>query len=86
MSVHDCIQAYKRVSRKAFTRKLTSVLPLSPSGAYSAKALKAVIKQVLREFCNQPECKKRRDAGGDLSAESCQHSDVAFHDPNCTKT
>lgn len=86
MSVGDCIKAYKRVSEKAFTRKLTAILPFSPSGAFSAKALEVVIKQVVREFCVHAECQQRRDESGGLSAESCQHSDVAFHDLTCTKT
>lgn len=85
MTVDECIQAYKEVARQAFTPKRTTFLPASPAGAFSAKALEAAIKMMLRKFCVESECAARRSQGLSTT-ETCLHSDVAYRDTSCTKT
>lgn len=85
MTVDECIQAYKEVAQQAFTPKRTTFLPASPAGAFSAKALEAAIKMMLRKFCVESECAARRSQGLSTT-ETCLHSDVAYRDKTCTKT
>jgi hypothetical protein len=85
MGVDECIRAYKTVAQQAFTPKKTRLLPASPSGAFSAKALEAATKQTVRDFCVQPECVARR-AQGRRAPEACPHGETAFRDGSCTKT
>ena len=85
MTVDECIQAYGKVAQQAFTPKRTNILPASPTGAFSAKALEAAIKQTVREFCVESECVARRSRG--LStAETCPHSEMEFRDRSCART
>ena len=85
MTVDDCIRAYRNVAQQAFTPKRTKIIPASPTGAFSAKALEAAIKQTVREFCMESECAARRSRG--LStAQTCPHSEMEFRDRSCTKT
>ncbi|KAK3942097.1 hypothetical protein QBC46DRAFT_457725 [Diplogelasinospora grovesii] len=74
-----------KVAQQAFTPKRTTILPASPSGAFSAKALEAAIKQTVRDFYVQPECVARR-AQGLTPPEACLYSEMAFRDRSCTKT
>ena len=84
MSVEECIQAYKKVAQQAFTPK-TIRFPASPSGAFSASALKAAIVQTVHSFCSEQECADRRSRG--LSTvETCLHSDTQYRNTSCTKT
>jgi hypothetical protein len=85
MSVDECIRAYKTVAQQAFTPKKTRIFPASPSGAFSAKALEAAIRQTVRDFCTQPECVARR-AQDRTTAETCPHGEIAFREGSCTKT
>lgn len=85
MTVDQCIRAYRNVAEKAFTPKRSSILPLSPSGAFSAKALEDAIKQTVREYCVEPECVARRKKG-EFTVDTCPHSDLVFRDATCTKT
>jgi hypothetical protein len=85
MTVNECIGAYRKVAQRAFTPKRTSILPAPPTGAFSAKALEAAIKQTVREFCVELDCAAQRGRG--LStAETCPHSEMEFRDRSCTKT
>jgi hypothetical protein len=60
-------------------------LPASPTGAFSAKALEAAIKQTVRGFCVESECVTRRSRG--LStAGTCPHSEMEFRDRSCART
>ncbi|KAK3316581.1 acyl transferase/acyl hydrolase/lysophospholipase, partial [Apodospora peruviana] len=85
MSVGECIRAYKKVAQQAFTPKKTRIFPASPSGAFSAKALEAAIKQTVREFCTQPDCVARRKYDP-TTAATCPHEEMAFREGSCTKT
>lgn len=88
MTVDECIQAYKEVAQQAFTPKRTAFvprLPASPTGAFSAKALEAAIKKMLRKFCVESECAARRSQGLSTT-ETCLHSDVGYRHRSCTKT
>lgn len=85
MVVDECIRAYRKVAQQAFTPKRTTILPVSPSGAFSAKALEAAIKRTVRDFCVQPECVARR-AQGPTPREACPHGEMTFRDGSCTKT
>ncbi|KAK3326112.1 acyl transferase/acyl hydrolase/lysophospholipase, partial [Apodospora peruviana] len=76
MSVDECIRAYKKVAQQAFTPKKTRIFPASPSGAFSAKALEAAIKQTVREFCTQPDCVARRKHDP-TTAATCPHEEMA---------
>ncbi|KAK3313310.1 acyl transferase/acyl hydrolase/lysophospholipase, partial [Apodospora peruviana] len=77
MSVDESIRAYKKVAQQAFTPKKTRTFPASPSGAFSAKALEAAIKQTVREFCIQPDCVARRKHNP-TTAATCPHEEMAF--------
>ncbi|KAH7126012.1 hypothetical protein EDB81DRAFT_951419 [Dactylonectria macrodidyma] len=85
MTVDQCLQAYTKVAQMAFTQKRTLRLPASPSGAFSAKALEAAIKQTIREFCTDPHCVAQREQGQSTTA-SCTHDGMEFRSPSCTKT
>jgi hypothetical protein len=85
MTVDECIRAYKKVAQQAFTLKRTSILPARPTGAFSAKALEAAIKQTIKEFCVEPQCVTRRSQG-ESTTEACPHSEKGFRDGSCTKT
>ncbi|KAJ9131753.1 FabD/lysophospholipase-like protein [Coniochaeta hoffmannii] len=85
MSVDECILAYRKVAQQAFTPKRTTIFPALPSGAFSAKALDAAIKQTVRNSCVQPECVARH-AQGPAPSEACPHGEAAFRDGSCTKT
>ncbi|KAJ5649352.1 uncharacterized protein N7484_003075 [Penicillium longicatenatum] len=85
LTVDECIRAYRKVAQQAFTRKWTSILPASPSGAFSAQALEEAIKQTVREFCTDGECVTRRRQGSPTTG-TCPHSNLAFRDQACTKT
>lgn len=85
MTVDECIRAYKKVAQQAFTPKRTSILPAPPTGAFSAKALETVIKQIIREFCVESQCVAQRSRGYSTD-ESCPHSEIAFRDGSCQKT
>ncbi|KAK3936717.1 hypothetical protein QBC46DRAFT_461339 [Diplogelasinospora grovesii] len=85
MSVDECIRAYTKVAQQAFTPTKTRLLPASPSGAFSAKALEAAIKQTVRAFCVQPECVARR-AQDPTTPEAYPHSEMAFREESCIKT
>ncbi|WJG35713.1 acyl transferase/acyl hydrolase/lysophospholipase, partial [Fusarium oxysporum Fo47] len=63
MTVDECIRAYKKVAQQAFTPKRTSIFPAAPTGAFSAKALEAAIKQIVRERCVESECVSRQSQG-----------------------
>jgi hypothetical protein len=62
MSVGDCIEAYKKMAERAFTKKAMPLtkLPAPPGGAYSGKALEDAIRNVIKEFCADPGCVARR--------------------------
>jgi hypothetical protein len=85
MTVDECIRAYKKVAQQAFTLKRTSILPARPTGAFSAKALEAAVKQTIKEFCVESQCVARRSRG-ELTVEACPHSEIGFRDGSCTKT
>lgn len=85
MSVDECIRAYKKVAQQAFTPKKRRIIPASPSGAFSAKALEAAIRQTVRDFCAQPECVARRAQEATTSG-TCPHGEMAFRDGSCIKT
>ena len=86
MTVDECIRAYRRVAEQAFTPKRTvSILPAPPRGAFSAQALEAAIKQIVREYCTDEECVVCRRQGHPTT-DTCPHSDLAFRDKSCTKT
>ncbi|KOS47673.1 hypothetical protein ACN38_g1342 [Penicillium nordicum] len=84
MTVDECLQAYLKVAEHAFTPKAHAIIPARPRGAFSAHALEEAIKQVVTEFCTEKECVNRRRNG--LSTTPCQHSDLPFRQPTCTKT
>ncbi|KAL8383280.1 hypothetical protein RB595_006844 [Gaeumannomyces hyphopodioides] len=85
MSVDECIRAYRKVAERAFTPKRTTLLPASPSGAFSAKALEAAIRDTIKEYCVAPECATRRRAGHSTAA-TCTHSETELRDTSCTDT
>jgi len=86
MTVDECIQAYKDVAQQAFTPKKHKILPVSPTGFYSAQALESAIKKTVRTFCTEPTCVASRQRGSP-TAEICSHSDgLQFRDTTCTKT
>lgn len=85
MTVDECIKAYRRVAQKAFTPKRPSLIPARPTGAYSAEALEAAVKQVVKEHCVEARCVARRTQG--LSTVyTCPHGEMGFRDISCTKT
>ncbi|KAI1802169.1 FabD/lysophospholipase-like protein [Daldinia bambusicola] len=78
MTIEDCIIAYKRLAKKAFTPKRRFLhLPLPPSGAYSAKALEAAIKEVVKAQCKDRAC---------FNWDTCPHEDALFRNDACAKT
>lgn len=83
MTVDECIQAYRQVAQQAFTPKRIAIFPARPKGAFSAQALEDAIKQIVREYCTEEECARRRREG---ARASCQHSDLPFREQSCTKT
>ncbi|KLU92430.1 hypothetical protein MAPG_11376, partial [Magnaporthiopsis poae ATCC 64411] len=85
MSVDECIRAYRKVAERAFTPKITAFLPASPSGAFSAKALEAAIRDTIKEHCVAPECATRRREGHSTAA-TCTHSEMELRDTSCTNT
>ncbi|KXG45220.1 Acyl transferase/acyl hydrolase/lysophospholipase [Penicillium griseofulvum] len=85
MTVDECIRAYRQVAEQAFTPKRTSILPASPTGAFSAKALENAMKQIVREYCTNVECVTRRRQGH-ATVTTCPHSNMVFRDDTCTKT
>ncbi|PWI65122.1 hypothetical protein PCL_07421 [Purpureocillium lilacinum] len=85
MTVDECICAYRKMAERAFTPKRTTFLPASPSGAFSAKALEAAIRDTVKEFCPAAECVARRGAGHS-TASTCTHGDAEFRSPSCTST
>jgi hypothetical protein len=86
MTVDQCIRAYRAMAQEAFTPKRSAILPGSPSGAYSATALEAAIKKVVREYCVEAACVAQRRKGF-MTTDSCPHGDMmAFRAPGCTKT
>ncbi|KAI0384321.1 acyl transferase/acyl hydrolase/lysophospholipase [Hypomontagnella monticulosa] len=85
MTVDECIRAYDKVAENAFTPKWTPFPIAPPKGAFSAQALEAAIKQVVRQFCTEERCVTKRSQGRS-TAESCPHSDLPFRSTSCTKT
>ncbi|KND93534.1 hypothetical protein TOPH_01531, partial [Tolypocladium ophioglossoides CBS 100239] len=85
MSVDECIRAYKKVAQQAFTPKRTSILPASPSGAFSATQLEAAIKKTVREFCVNPVCVDQRDRSKSTT-DTCPHGEMEFRDSSCCDT
>ncbi|RAK77675.1 FabD/lysophospholipase-like protein [Aspergillus fijiensis CBS 313.89] len=85
MSTDECIKAYKKVAQQSFTPKRTSILPASPRGAFSAKALESAIKRIVREYCTDADCITRR-SDDPATIETCPHSDMVFRDHTCKKT
>ncbi|KAI1737753.1 acyl transferase/acyl hydrolase/lysophospholipase [Xylaria scruposa] len=85
MTVDECIRAYENVGRAAFTpkRRLPSIAP--PKGAFSAKALEAAVKKVVKDNCTEPQCATRRSQGR-ATVDTCPHEDLGLRDTTCTKT
>ncbi|KAI0973461.1 acyl transferase/acyl hydrolase/lysophospholipase [Xylaria arbuscula] len=85
MTVDACIKAYKRVAAQAFTPKYGKILPASPRGAFSAKSLESVMKQIIRENCVENECREQRSQGS-LTGLPCPHDEMPFYKSSLTKT
>ncbi|KAK6810428.1 hypothetical protein RU639_013809 [Aspergillus parasiticus] len=85
MTVDECLRAYRKVAQQAFTPKKGSLLPAPPTGAFSAKALEAAIRQTVREFCPEAECATRRQRGNP-TIETCPHDNITFQGKAYTKT
>ncbi|KAM0324875.1 hypothetical protein ACHAQA_007841 [Verticillium albo-atrum] len=51
MTVTECIQAYRVMAEKAFTRKRTTIFPGSSRGAFSATALEEAIRDIIKAHC-----------------------------------
>ena len=87
MTVDECIHAYKNVAQQAFTPKRTgaAILPMPPSGTFSATQLECAIKQTIREYCIQTQCVEQRKRGI-ATIETCSHGHMEFRDGSCTKT
>lgn len=85
ISVDKCIRAYKKVTQQAFTPKRTTIFPISPSGAFSTKALEGAIKQIVRDFYSQPEYIARY-IYSTIMAETYLYKEMAFYDRSYTKT
>ncbi|OTB15007.1 hypothetical protein K445DRAFT_12287 [Daldinia sp. EC12] len=78
MTIEDCIAAYRRLAKKAFTPKRRMLpLPLPPTGAYSAKALETAIKELVKTECKDGTCS---------TWESCPHENALFRNDACVKT
>ena len=87
MTVDECIRAYKKMAKKAFTPKPRSriSLPGSPRGAFSATSLEEAIRDTIKEFCPVSECAIQRKAGNSTSS-TCTHEELLFRDKSCTAT
>ncbi|KAL1974583.1 hypothetical protein VTN31DRAFT_4787 [Thermomyces dupontii] len=85
MTVDECIRAYRKVAQQAFIRKSSSLFPARHSGAFSARALEDAIKQVIREFCPEPDCIARRRRG-QPTIDTCPHSNTVFRHQECVRT
>ncbi|KAK0638483.1 acyl transferase/acyl hydrolase/lysophospholipase [Cercophora newfieldiana] len=85
MTATECVRAYTELAQQAFTPKKTTILPASPAGAYSAKALESAIMKAVRTYCVVPECSAKREKG-QRTTETCPHSNLEFEDKTCTKT
>lgn len=85
MTVEACIKAYRRVAAQAFTPKFGRILPGSPKGMFSAKALESAMKQVIRENCVETRCREQRSQGFP-TGETCPHEGMAFYEDSSTKT
>lgn len=85
MTATECVRAYTDLAQQAFTPKRTTILPASPAGAYSAKALELAIAKAVRTYCVVPECAALRNSGRS-TVETCPHGDLEFEDKTCTKT
>lgn len=77
MTVEDCLKAYGALGERAFTPKLRLPFPSPPKGAYSAKALKAAIRQAIMDNCREDRC---------VATNRCSHADDIFQNASCTKT
>ncbi|EWZ28291.1 hypothetical protein FOZG_17997 [Fusarium oxysporum Fo47] len=75
----------QKVAQQAFTPKRTSIFPAAPTGAFSAKALEAAIKQIVRERCVESECVSRQSQGLG-TVKTCPHGEREFRNETCTKT
>ncbi|KAK5636930.1 hypothetical protein RRF57_012642 [Xylaria bambusicola] len=84
MTVGACIEAYKRVAAQAFTPKSCRMLPASPRGAFSAKALESAMKQIIRENCVEKECRERRGQGSP-TGQTCRHDEIPFYKDSSAK-
>ena len=84
MTVDECIRAYENVGRAAFTPKGIRLSIASPKGAFSATALEAAIKQVVRENCTEPTCVTQRNQGRP-TADTCPHEDLRLRNATYTK-
>jgi len=76
MSVDECIRAYKKVARQAFTPRAIWSAPARPTGNFSASGLEAAIKLVIADPCKEEAC---RDS-------PCQHIGKLFRDGACCNT
>jgi patatin-like phospholipase/acyl hydrolase len=76
MSVDECIRAYKKVAKQAFTPRQILQFPMRPTGKFSASALEDAIKQVIADQCKEGACRAR----------PCQHTDKLFRDDACCNT
>ncbi|KAI1467811.1 FabD/lysophospholipase-like protein [Daldinia caldariorum] len=78
MTIEDCIIAYKRLAKRAFTPKRRLIhFPLTPTGAYSAKALEEATKEVVKAQCKDRACS---------SWDTCSHENALFRNDACVKT
>jgi patatin-like phospholipase/acyl hydrolase len=85
MTVDECIRAYENIGQAAFTPKRT-LLPIAPpKGAFSAKALEAAVKKVVKDNCTEPQCVTQRSQG-QPTVDTCPHEDLRLRDTTCTKT
>ncbi|KAI1340781.1 kinase subdomain-containing protein [Xylariaceae sp. FL0016] len=86
MTVDECIRAYDKAVRMAFTPR-RRILPsiASPKGAFSAQSLEEAIVEVVREFCTDPACVELREHGRSTT-RTCPHRNLAFRHAACTKT
>ncbi|OJJ96527.1 hypothetical protein ASPACDRAFT_63446 [Aspergillus aculeatus ATCC 16872] len=85
MTIDECLEAYRKVGRQAFTPRWGPILPGRPTGAFSATALEAAVRQMIREFCSEGECATRRQQGKP-TIETCTHDNIAFQGKAYTKT
>ncbi|KAL2885064.1 FabD/lysophospholipase-like protein [Ceratocystis lukuohia] len=74
-----------KLAETAFTPKRRKIIPVSPSGTFSAKKLEGAIKRAIRENCTMQSCIKHRQAGKPTT-NVCKHEDQPLHDNSCTKT